>query len=261
MGRPDFFLIGAQRCGTTSLYRYLRQHPAIFFPEIKEPRFYALAGRPPRFKGPYPVDRSIVHDRCAYEALYDGRGPHQIAGDASTWYMYVEGTPERIRSEIPEAKIVALVRQPADRAYSNFVACRRYGIEPIASFREALAREDERRRSDYGHPWFYRDKGYYDRHLARWRNVFPADRIRVFRTDDLDRDPSGVVAEVLCFLGVDPAFRCRTRRRFNVQSFGLRRRPLRAPKDIRSELTRGYLEDLGRLEESCGFDLSSWKME
>ena len=224
---PSFLIIGAQKAGTTALWWYLRQHPDVFMPERKEPHHFTFVGSPPRFSGPRSVlDRAIV-DRAEYERLFaSGRGRRAL-GEASPSYLYAEGVAERIRATIPDARLIAILRQPAERAFSAYLHFRRDGREPAASFEEALALEEERRRAGWGYPWRYRDLGFYARQLARYYAVFPRDRLRVYLTEDLSRDALSVVTDAYAFLGVDSSFRPDTSLRPNVS--GIPRSPLLQP--------------------------------
>ena len=145
MTMPNFFIVGAQKAGTTSLYHYLNQHPQVYMSPIKEPFFFdhelsaggqvvrrEFGGRrqPPRFAN--------IEE---YSALFDGVGDEKAIGEATPLYIYAPGTPERIERYVPGAKSIALLRHPADRAYSAFLYAVRIGAEPLTDFAQALRAE------------------------------------------------------------------------------------------------------------------------
>ena len=121
-GLPDFLVVGAPKSGTTSLYRYLEGHPDVYLSPVKEPRYFAFPDTPPRFVGPGAKDlnREIVWREDDYRALFAGRQPHHRAGgEASATYLWAPGAAERIARTVPESRLIAILRQPADRAFST----------------------------------------------------------------------------------------------------------------------------------------------
>ena len=130
---PTFFLAGAAKAGTTSLHHYLGEHPDIFMSEVKEPHYFSCEddGWP----------RWAVRDRSTYEALFDAAMPGQARGESSTWTLYSEGAPKRIAQAIPDARIIALLRNPPDRAFSNWAFNFGLGYDSIDTFEAALDAE------------------------------------------------------------------------------------------------------------------------
>lgn len=289
---PNFFIVGAQKSGTTALYWYLRQHPNVFMPERKEPSYFAFDG-PPTFRGPGAANRAVL-DRAAYERLFDPGAGCAGRGEASTSYLYSTQAPPRILDAVPDARLMAILRHPADRAYSAFQQLKRDGREPARDFAEALALEPRRIEENWAYGYRYRDFGYYGRQLARYYDLFPRDRIRVFLHEDLRDRPNDVVRDAFSFLGVDPAFtpdlsvepnvsgiprgglvgfligfrsplrpivRALPRAiRERVKQAGARRTLVRTRVDpeLRDRLTADYAEDIRRLAALIGRDLSHW---
>jgi hypothetical protein len=205
---PNFFVIGAARSGTTSLHDYLGQHPEVYTSAVKEPSFFAHPeGVPPRFVGPVPpiAASEVVTDRAAYERLFDGARGRRAIGESSPRYFFDDLARERIRREIPHARIVALVRDPVERTYAEYLGRRRDGFEPCASFEAALADEDRRLANGWSFGCHTRSS-WQHRHLARWYAAFPAEQIRVHLFDDFRADPLAVVRDLYAFLGVDSSF-------------------------------------------------------
>jgi hypothetical protein len=220
MPLPNFFVVGAAKAGTTALYSYLRQHPQVFIPDRQEPSYFSFAGSKPSFTGPDGLAPSInisaVTERDEYEKLYVGVGLDNARGDVSPVYLYWPGTAERLADEIPDARIVAILRHPVDRAYSAFMHARREEREPIEDFASALDAEAGRIADNCGFIWRYRDLGRYAQQLSRWLSVFPRDQILVESYDVFAADPRAVCRRVQDFVGVDVAFTPDTDLRHNV---------------------------------------------
>lgn len=204
---PTFLVIGAAKSGTTALWAILRQHPDVFMPELKEPHHYAFPpGRPaPAFAGPGATITEAVTDPDAYRALFAPAGAARAVGEASALYLYLPDAVDRIAAALPGVRLVAVLRQPADRAFSSFQHLKRQGREPAATFEEGLALEGERIRDGWGFLWRYRDLGHYPAQLRRYRDRFGDSRLLVHLYDDLVRDPLGVARRTYEFLGVDPS--------------------------------------------------------
>ncbi len=292
---PTFLVIGTAKAGTTSLHDYLGQHPDVFMSPVKEPRFFAYDGRPLPAGGPGGFHGRTVLDVEAYEALFAGATPGQARGEASPMYLYSPLAAERIAARVPEAKLVAILRDPAERAFSHFLHLRRDNLEPCTTLAEALAREPERIAEDWDWSFHYRALGYYDAQLARYAERFPADRVHVVLYEDLSDDPEGVVRGVYRFLGLE-GFQPDVRAKLNtggVPKEGaawrvasqydhplrrifrpllphrlrlallsrLRQRAMERPtldKATRADLVAGYRGDLLRLQERLGRDLTAW---
>ena len=221
MTLPNFLIIGAQKSGTSSLYRHLRSHPEIFMSRSKEPKYFALDGDEFSFNAPYTlpdtVDRFADFDR--YQELFHGADGALAIGEASTWYLHSPIAPVRIHAHVPEMKLVAILRNPVERAFSNFLHNRNYlKIEPLDDFGAAVAAEEKRREEAWGHPWYYKEKGRYYKHLRRYYDLFDADQIRVYLLDDLKHDPVELLHDLYRFFGVDDTFMPDFSQRYNVSA-------------------------------------------
>ena len=296
---PNFYLIGAAKAGTSALHAYLQQHPQIFMSSLKEPSFFALEGvSQPWFFRPdgSAVPVNTVHDMDSYAALFSGAAGKSVVGDASTLYLFSKQVAPRLHFHVPGAKIVAVLRHPADRAYSHYLYFRFRGHEPLESFAEAFWAEDDRIARGLGALWCYRSMGFYAEQLARYLTLFPGEQIKIFLYEDWRREPQQVVAELFRFLGVDdrfvPDMSVEHRMGGVPRSGGLRRamehrtsftrrlgralvpvslRPriewlldrwnsLRPPMspEVRRELTAIYRADIVALERLIDRDLSRW---
>jgi Sulfotransferase domain len=200
---PDFLIIGAQKAGTTALYAYLRRHPAITGPSWKEVSYF---------------DRHYGRG----EAWYRGNFPNRVrargklVGEASPSYIFHPLGPERAKALVPEARLVALVRNPVDRALSHYHHEVALGREPLP-FEDALDAEEDRLGGEeerlaadpsyFSRAWWshaYKSRGRYAKQLERWLAVFPREQLLILPSEDLGGEPGRTHARVLDFLGAAP---------------------------------------------------------
>ena len=205
---PNFFLVGASRSGTTSLYYYLRQHPDIHMPTT-------LAGKEPSFfcdLTPPWAEAYRTYDR--YLTLFAKGGRCAAVGDASTSYLVAPESAGRIRERYPDARIVVILRDPVQRAYSLYRFLCYWGLETATTFEKALARESERIGNEafqreaqlLYYCFLYYNSGLFSAQLERYFSLFRREQVHVVLYDDLKKDARGAVRELYRFLGVDPAF-------------------------------------------------------
>jgi len=203
---PTFLILGAPKAGTTALYRWLAQHPEVHVSPNKQPHFFA--GLRPEFCGPGDAlfNRDLVTDAAAYRALLTPPAPRRARGEASPFYLHCaqEAAP-RIRAAAPDCRLVVLLRDPVQRAYSGYLHLVRDGRER-ASFSEALQREQERQGRGWEPLWAHRALGMYGRQLRAILGQFPRQQLGVWMYEDLARRPAAVFAGVCRFIGVDDAF-------------------------------------------------------
>jgi hypothetical protein len=184
---PNFLIVGAAKSGTSSLWHYLRAHPDVFVPSQKEIYFF---DRDPVFK------RGIDW----YASLFAEAGSKKAVGEATPSYIASPAAPERMASIVPNARLVAILRNPIDRAYSHYLHTRYYAWER-ASFAEAVARE---RSAPEGSEWpYYLLFSRYLPQLERLAKHFPREQILVLLLDDLQRDPVQAFKTLCGHLGID----------------------------------------------------------
>jgi hypothetical protein len=210
MSLPDFLLAGAMKAGTTSIYHYLRQHPDVFMPDKKEPHFLAFAaGWDFRFVGPGDqrvFTRMLVKDRGRYEGLFRDAGTKVVKGEASAMYLCLPGTAQAIKALVPSARVIFVLRDPVERAFSAFTHMIRDGREPERDFMRALDLEEERVSAGWSPIWWYRRAGCYAQQLSEYTAQFDAAHLKIVLFDDLVNDPLQVMADLFHFLGVDSEF-------------------------------------------------------
>lgn len=297
---PNFLIIGAAKCGTTSLWRQLQQHPQIFMHPKKQLNFFALEGECVDFRGPGYRDSTLhsITTIDAYRAQFSGVTHETAVGESSNWYIYHPKAAERIRYHLPEVKLVAVLRHPAERAYSRFLHMVREGREQITDFAQALDVEEKRIRENWWLDFHYLNVGLYHAQLERYFELFPRSQIKIYLHEDLKTDPLGVLRDLFGFLGVDDTFRPDTTVKYNVSGIpknktlhsflqnlrrvrpivervlpeGQRRHVLRIASavnnrnlakpplspDLRQALVEGYREDTLKLQDLIQRDLSAW---
>jgi hypothetical protein len=291
---PNLLILGAAKSGTSSLYRYLAQHPDVFMSRFKEPTFFVWESREYDIRGPGVgrIGKSVIKDLDSYLALFSGARDERIRGEASTGYLHTPGVPERIRRHVPDAKLIAILRNPINRAYSAFLHARRAGVEPLSDFGRALDEEPHRVRTGWIGLTGYSAVGMYAEQLERYLAVFPCEQIRIYLFDDLVRDAVGLAQDAFRYLGVDDVFQpdvsirgnrgsavrsiwlynsLRTLRRTSLGRGSAIGRSARAfvrminerPKEqldpnMRQRLAAGFEADVTRLSRLLDRDLSPW---
>jgi len=286
MTMPNFIIIGVAKAGTTSLYRYLDQHPQVFMSPVKETNFFAYedmragtwtSGGDPPNPAYFPV-KTLE----AYEAMFAGVSDEIAIGEASPRYFCSPTAPQRIHECIPDVKLVACLRNPADRAFSGFLMRVRKGHAKM-KIRERLTPESH-----------HVVEGFYYSWLKRYSDLFPKDQIKIYVFEEFKKNAAGVVADLYDFLGVDTSFAPDTSVKYNpgavpkirlfnklfynprliditksmlpesmqeklkqIRELNLTTSP-KMPPDLRVELLNIYREDILKLEELLGRDLTIW---
>ena len=200
---PNFIIIGVQKGGTTSLFRYLTKHPDVIPGYKKEVKF---------FDGNY--QNGIDWYRYNFPLIKEMDTPHTQTGEASPSYVIHPLVPQRIKESLPNIKLILLLRDPVSRAYSQYQGNRRKGSE-VLSFQEAIEQEESRLKgqreniiADQKYPMYnyltfsYLTRGIYIEQLKNWFASFPREQILVLRSEDFFENPPNVFPLVLNFLGL-----------------------------------------------------------
>jgi hypothetical protein len=204
---PTFLIIGAARSGTTALYNYIRQHPRVFMSPVKETNFFAYEGETLSVRGPGAdyINNSIT-DLATYQALFEDAPPGAERGEASPLYLFSEKAPGRIREHVPDVRLIAVLRNPVDQAFSHYLYARRQCIEPLDSFVDALAVQEQRKKENWQPLFSYSEFPRYHAQLSRYYSLFPRDHIEVFLYEDFSKDPLKVISRIFRFIGVEDDF-------------------------------------------------------
>lgn len=296
---PTFIVLGAQKAGTTALYHYLRQHPEVFMPEVKEPGFFAFEGAPLNYRNAEGGSASIcsytVTDAEAYERLFEEVNAEKAVGEATTLYLHSEQAVAHIQRHVPDARLIAVLRHPVDRAYSAYMHAKRKGQEPIDDFEAALEAETRRIQNGWGFLWRYETLSRYAVPVRRYLEAFGEEQVRFYLFEEFVESPTAVTQDVYNFVGCDSSFEPDTDVRYNTSGIPkhrwlewllgrrhtakeiikpfipgglrkrvavwLRNRNLEKPtlsRETRRYLTQRFEDDIRELQSLLGRDLGHW---
>lgn len=248
MRLPDFIIGGAPRSGTTWLYALLDRHPDVFMarPVAPEPKFFL-------------VDELYEKGLRYYSDTWFSAAAARLAGEKSTDYLESGAAADRIARDLPSVRLIFILREPAERAYSNYLWTRTNGLE-TQDFASALAAEDERERTlpdrlRFARPYSYFSRGLYAELLARYFGRFPRRQILVLKFEDIVARPEDLAARLHRFLGIAP-------RPEDAASLGVINASMKEQtgldEGIRRELTERYAEPNRRLAALLGPDFELW---
>lgn len=301
---PDFLIIGTAKAGTTSLYYYLKNNPGIFFPVIKEPRYFSYGGAESR-EIIHPVNGMKIEGHVTsldeYVSLFKNVPDGCLAGEASTQYLYdyenvYNNMLKFYGAETDKVKIIAILRNPVERAWSNYSMHRNSGLEPLG-FMEAIQPQTikARMKDDWPVGYDYLGFGDYCQQILFWKKHFKD--IKIYLYEDLD-DPEGVVNSLSAFLSVPAFLDMDLNKKFNVSGapknkfatvvsgFVFKKNPVKnilkhllparfrykirttlgahllkkesMPEDARQFLVNYYRQDVSKLSELLGVSLEKW---
>jgi hypothetical protein len=301
---PHFVIAGAPKAGTTALHAALATHPQLYLSPVKEPKFYLTDGRPPprsRQRGPGDAHsaQEWIWRREDYLALFDAAPAGAVRGESTPFYLHHREAHRRLAADIPDVKVIVVVRDPVDRAHSNWAHLRADGLEPEADFAAALRAEQQRIDEGWAPFWHYRDLGRYGGQLQDLYRHVPRERVLVLRYRQLVDTPRETLDRVSDFLGVATGLAhavapenvkptVRDTARYRLLSRAVRAgsalgayappqmwrqasRPLisalhagRAPRpplpvEVRREALAPLLADIALLEELTGESFADWK--
>jgi hypothetical protein len=207
--KPNFFIVGAPKCGTTAMNEYLKQHPEIFIPEKKELHFF---GTDLKFYTPGPTEEK-------YLSYFSSVTTEKRVGEATVWYLYSKQAASEIKKYCPSARIIIMLRNPVHMLHSLHSQFLFEGYENIMEFKCALDAEANRKRGlcipDSARLknrffckelLFYREVAKYEQQVRRYLDVFGRENVHVIIFDDFESDTAGVYRETCRFLGVTEAF-------------------------------------------------------
>lgn len=203
MKKPDFFIVGAPKCGTTAMYHYLKQHPDIFFPEKKELHHFGTDLSSPWF----------IRDQNTYHSMFATAGNEKRRGEASVWYLYSKRAATEIKNYCPHASIIIMLRNPVDMLYSQHSQFLYNGNEDITDFETALAAEKDRKKNlriprdaNFVQGLLYSEIAKYSDQVRRYIDIFNRENVHIVLFDDLKSDTAKIYRDTLIFLGVSTDF-------------------------------------------------------
>ncbi|WP_182377936.1 sulfotransferase [Nocardioides sp. WS12] len=203
--RPDFLLVGAPKAGTSALHLALAAHPDVFVTTPKEPKYWLCENAPPpHWSGPGDrhSQREWIWQSDAYTDLFRPAPDAALRGESTPFYLWHRGAQRRIAESLPDIKLIAVVRDPIDRAYSNWMHLWSDGLEPEADFETAFARQDERIAAGYAPFWRYQELGLYGEQFRDLFKLVEQSRVLVVRYRDIVDRPVETIDRACRFLGI-----------------------------------------------------------
>ena len=296
--RPNFFLVGTGKAGTTSLHRYLRQHPQIYMSVVKEPSYFAEEVRSEHLSEAFlrhvrrQGQKWPVTDWTEYEALFANANGAKAIGEATPSYLWSETAAAGIHARLPGAKIVMILRDPAERAYSQYLHQLAEGLTR-ATFREQIEHGMRGGHRKLSAEYPFLEVGLYYEQVKRYLDLFPREHIRIYWYEEAWQQPACLMADLFGFLEVDEGFRVDVSRRalerraprlasawYFVKRYNISRRvkelspewleprlrklayrpekSLRMAERDRQYLVEYYRDDVRKLEGLVERDLSAW---
>jgi len=293
--KPNLFIVGAAKSGTTSLQRYISKHNDVFFCKPKEPRFFSSKYNnfPHNGQGDYIADNFTIKEESKYIDLFKSVKSEKIIGEASVDYLYYYKTAYDIKKYSPNAKIIITLRNPVDRAFSAYVHLLGSNREDL-TFEEALTQERYRMEKNYEFIWFYKDVGKYYQQVKIYLEVFGEENILIILFDEMKKDIKNIMKKITFFLNINTDFSIDEPIKYNlsgipknktmnmilknrqlqhlakkifpsriVRKMGYKileknlRKPILAEK-TRSKLIDYFSEDIISLQDLMGRNLSPW---
>jgi hypothetical protein len=205
MALPDFLIVGAPKAGTTALHAALARHPALYMSAVKEPKFFLTDGPPPTRGGPGDAQtyREHVWRQENYEALFDPAPEGALRGESTPFYLYDRAAQRRIHALIPHARLIVILRDPVERAHSNWTHLWSAGMEPVDDVVRACEQEERRITAGWAAFWHYVGLGRYGEQLDQLYTLFPPEQVLVFRYRALIEQPAEILDRICSFLNVE----------------------------------------------------------
>lgn len=218
---PNFFVVGAAKSGTTSLYEYMKMHPQIYMAPIKETHHFSTDIDNSKFRPNYArslnkdlskfletdmqegIFHAFVKERDQYDKLFKNVKDEKAIGEITNSYLYSQEAARNIFTRFPDAKVIMMLRNPIDRAFSHYLMDLRIGYE-TGDFMTALKKDMARDPKGWGISNLYVEIGMYAEQVKRFIEIFPERQRRIYLFDDFKKDAGAVVKDMFTFLGVDP---------------------------------------------------------
>ena len=218
---PNFFVVGAAKSGTTSLYEYMKMHPQIYMAPIKETHHFSTDIDNSKFRPNYArslnkdlskfletdmqegIFHAFVKERDQYDKLFKNVKDEKAIGEITNSYLYYQEAARNIFTRFPDAKVIMMLRNPIDRAFSHYLMDLRIGYE-TNDFMTALKKDMARDPKGWGISNLYVEIGMYAEQVKRFIEIFPERQRRIYLFDDFKKDAGAVVKDMFTFLGVDP---------------------------------------------------------
>lgn len=270
MKKPTFVVIGAIKSGTTSLYYYLCQHPGIFMPPVKQ--LNHLISHPEKrspFQGPDVTYKLACRNRSDYFDIFRDAPEEAVIGEVTHIYLYAPESPGLIHDVLDTPRIIAVLRNPIDRAYAQYSFLRKLQLEPLSTFEAALEIEKARIKAGWDPVFHYLNRGFYSKQLSRYYEIFPSANLKIYKFEDFFQEPASSMADLFRFIRVHEGFVPDLTKKHlpagdprNPQYLPFESNGVPEPKQMVPE-TREYLReffaaDIAAAEQLTGLNLGDW---
>ena len=223
---PNLFIVGAAKSGTTSLYHYLAQHPEVFMSPVKEPHFFSKVRYGTQYSQP-------VNEQQSYLKLFVNAGGYAIRGEASPSYLWCPITASRLKQKVPNAYIIAILRDPIERAHSHYLMDVQANRQPL-SFSKALHEDYDRFEKGWHISNLYIELGLYAQQLQKFYDEFASQQIKVILYSDLVHEPKLLLNRLAEFLNIDLESNIHIRHNISHNSYRVKRQHAQAIQRFRT---------------------------
>ncbi|WP_353686678.1 sulfotransferase [Thermodesulfovibrio sp. 3462-1] len=203
---PNFFIVGAQKAGTTSLYEYLKEHPEIYMSPVKEPHYFAKDLDYENMRRDMKRTTIFIRTLEEYLELFNGVKNEKAIGEASPSYLYSKVAAYEIKKFNPDAKVIMILRDPVERAYSHYLMNLRDGLTSEKDFIKEVLSDLKKPKKGWGISHLYIELGLYYEQVKRYLDTFPKDNVKILLYEDFKLNTYEVIKDIFSFLGVENNF-------------------------------------------------------
>lgn len=224
---PNFLIIGAAKCGTTTLYHSLKQHPQIYMSPVKETNFFAFEGEKPRFTGvkingsTKSYQKELITDIDSYRRQFRNVNLEIAIGESCPSYLYIPKAASNIKRHIPQVKLIVILRDPIERAYSNFLHHVRERTEYYDSFLQAIESESWRIKNGWWWGFHYIQASLYYEQIKRYLNLFDRNQIKFYLFKELKDNFESLLGDIYQFLEIESISTHSRLETYNYNSTGI----------------------------------------
>ena len=197
VSKPNFFIVGAPKSGTTNISYYLMQHPDVFMPDDLEPYYFA------RLDVPKNYEREMIYDEKKYLNLFEKSKGCKAIGESSPVYLYCPHSAEDIKKFFPESKIIISLRNPIEITYSEYFSLKFMGFDNNLSFSELLDLSEKQISDGEFNIDSLLESGFYSKHIRRFKEFFPEDQIKIIIFEEYIKNTIPTIESILSFLNIE----------------------------------------------------------
>jgi len=195
--KPNFFIVGGSKCGTTNISYYLNEHPQVFVSELNEPYYFCKFDVPNDFERP-----SMIKDETKYLRLFENATNHKAIGEATSAYLHCPHAASEIKKSFPNSKIIISVRNPIEKAHSSYFSYK-FMHPDNRSFAEMITWQDQQRHEKEFFLYNFIEAGFFSKHIKRFQNEFSSENIKIIIFEDYIKNEYQYINSILKFLGID----------------------------------------------------------